>query len=65
MNETQDERVWKWARRTLGAFGFLFLLGIESFSSAAEIPIAMYGLVAGLLGLDFILEAKRKMENGQ
>jgi hypothetical protein len=47
---------WKRTQRQLGAFFLLLLGGAEVFLDA-DIPIGMYSIVGGLLGLDILVEA--------
>jgi hypothetical protein len=47
---------WKRTQRQLGVFFLGLLLGAE-IALEADIPIGMYSIVGGLLGLDILVEA--------
>jgi hypothetical protein len=54
------ELTWRWARRILGVIGFVYLLLIEA-ATQVELPLALYALVAALLGLDYIVDVKKRI----
>lgn len=51
---------WKRTQRQLGVF-CLALLFVGEFVFDAEIPIGLYSIVGGLLGLDILVEALGKL----
>jgi hypothetical protein len=50
------EIIWRWARRALGAIGFITILVIE-VAVEVDISLALYATVWGLLGLTELLDA--------
>jgi len=43
----------------LGVVGFVYLLVIEA-TTKVELPLPLYGLIGGLLGLDWLLDLRRE-----
>lgn len=47
---------WKRTRRLLGVTGFVVAFGLEARFHVG-LPIGIYGIIGGLLGLDYLAEA--------
>lgn len=47
---------WKRTRRLLGVLGFVAAFGLEA-GLHVGLPIGIYGILAGLLGLDIVVNA--------
>jgi hypothetical protein len=54
---------WKRTRRLLGVLGFIAAFGLEA-GFHVGLPIGIYGIVAGLLGLDIVVNALEELRNG-
>ena len=54
---------WKRTRRILGVVAFAVAFVLES-SFHVGLPIGIYGIIAGLLGLDIITGALADLRNG-
>lgn len=52
---------WKRTQRQLGVIGLVVLFVVE-LAFRVDVPIGLYSLVAGLLGLDILLEALGKVK---
>jgi len=53
-----DDQDWKTTRRILGVAGFVYLLAVEGLTDV-QLPLPLYGVIAGLLGLDYVLDLRR------
>lgn len=54
---------WKKTRRVLGVAGFLASFGLEA-GFHVGLPIGVYGIIAGLLGLDILAGALADLRPG-
>lgn len=52
---------WQRTRRQLGVFSFLVCLALEAIFHA-NIPITVYSVIGGLLGLDLLAEALTNLQ---
>lgn len=54
---------WKRTRRILGLTGFLVAFGLEA-GFHVGLPIGIYGIIGGLLGLDIVASALGDLRPG-
>lgn len=54
---------WKQTRRFLGVSAFIAAFGLEA-GFHVGLPIGIYGIIAGLLGLDVLAEALANLRVG-